>query len=151
MAMSRKALAIWYALIVALGVFGVWLGAAAHDSSDIRRWLGLVALLAAVLALVVVYHRDLRASEREKEIEWRRAKAYGKTRFLLTRLLFSQVVWLPDAFAAASHLFQTRSFRGLPAPSPASFVFAFACAAFSVAWSLFWWHRQERLRSSGAG
>src|SRR5437588_11107118 len=114
--MSRKTLGICYALIVTLGVVGVWLGAVARDSTDVRRWLGLAALLAAISALVVVYQRDLRPSEREKEIEWRHAQAGGKTRFLLTRLLLSQIVWLPEVVAATVHFFKMGSFRGLSAP-----------------------------------
>ena len=130
-----------------LGIVGVWLGAVETDSTDIRRWLGLVALVAAVSALVVVYQRDLRPTPREKQIEWRRAKGYGKARFVLTRILLSQVVWLPDAFAAAAHLFKTGSLRGLSVPPPSTFVIAFVAAAFIVTWSLVWWHRHEKLRS----
>ena len=147
MAMSRKSLALWYALIVALGILGVWLGSVAHDSSDVRRWLGLAALLGAVSVLVVVYHRDLRQSERDKEFDWHRAQAHGKTRFILTRLVLSQVVWLPEVTVAVGHLLQTGSLRGLSAPQPSAYLFAVAAAVFSVTWSLFWWHRQERLRS----
>jgi hypothetical protein len=147
MALSRKTLVIWCAAIVALGISGVWLGAIARDASDIRRWLGLAALVAAISLLIVGSQRDLRLSQREKDAQWRRAKAYGKTRFILTRVLISQLVWLPDLVSAVTTFIQTRSWGRLSAPAPSAYVFAFAAAALTVMWSLFWWHRQERLRS----
>src|SRR5437588_5349156 len=102
MALSRKTLVIWCAVIVALGVSGVWLGAIARDASDIRRWLGLATLVVAISLLIVGSQRDLRLSQREKDAQWRRAKAYGKTRFILTRVLISQLVWLPDLVSAVT-------------------------------------------------
>jgi len=147
MALSRKTLVIWCGAIVALGVSGGWLGAMARDASDTRLWLGSAAMIAAIALLVVGLQRDLRLNQREKEAQWRRAKTYGKTRFILSRVLISQLVWLPDLVRVATTFIQTRSLGRLSAPAPSAYVFAFATAAVAVMWSLFWWHRQERLRS----
>jgi hypothetical protein len=147
MALSRKTLVIWCGTIVALGIFGVWLGAMARDASDIRLWLGSAAMVAAIALLVAGLQRDLRLSRREKDAQWRRAKSYGKTRFVLSRVLISQLVWLPDVVRAAKTFIQTRSLGPLSAPAPSAYAFAFATAAVAVMWSLFWWHQQERLHS----
>jgi hypothetical protein len=133
-------------MIVTLGIIGVWLGSVAVDSTDIRRWLGLVALIAAGVGIVVMYLRHVRPSEREKQIQWQQIRSRGKARFVLRQVLVSQVVWFPILFGAAYELYRTGSLTASSAPPRWWYIIAAANALFSVAWSLTWWHRQEKIR-----
>ena len=146
--MSRRNLAFAYIIIVTLGILGVWLGSVAADSGDIRRWLGLTMLLGAVCGLVVIYRRDLRPSEREKEIEWQRIRARGKLWFVLMQVLLSQVVWFPILFSGAYEFYKTRTWSALTLPPWWWFGLAVMGAVFNLIWSLTWWQRQERSRAN---
>jgi hypothetical protein len=144
--MSRTTVATSYLTIVTLGLVGAWFGSVAVDSTDVRLWLGAVALIAAVVGMVVVYLRHVRPSERKKEIAWQQIRSRGKARFVLRQLLVSQVVWFPTLFGAAYELYQTGSLTRASAPPRWWYIIAAANGLFSVAWSLTWWHRQEKLR-----
>jgi hypothetical protein len=146
--MSRTRLAFAYLIIVTLGILGVWLGSLAVDSGDVRRWLGLTMLLGAVFGLVVIYRRDLRPSEREKEIEWQRIRARGTLRFVLTQVLLSQIVWFPMICGGAYELYKTPTWSALTLPPWWWFALAAIGAVFSFVWSLTWWQRQGRLQAS---
>ena len=144
--MSRTTVATSYLTIVSLGLIGVWLGSIAVNSTDIRRWLGLVALTGAVVGMVVMYLRHVRPSEREKRTQWQLIRSRGKARFVLRQLLVSQVVWFPMLFGAAYELYKTGSLTASFVSSRWWYIIAAANALCSVAWSLAWWRRQEKTR-----
>src|ERR1051325_7447288 len=126
--MARSIVATTYLTIVILGFVGVWLGSVAIDSTDIRRWLGLAALIAAVAGMVVMYLRHVRPSRREKEIAWELIRARGKRRFVLRQVLVSQVVWFPILFGAAYELYRTGSLTALASPPRLWYIIAAANA-----------------------
>jgi len=115
--MSPRVVATSYSTIIILGLVGVWLGSVAVDSTDMRRWVGLATLLAAVVGLVVMYLCHVRPTKHETEIAWKQTWSRGRLRFVLRQVLVSQVVWFPILFGAAYELYKTRSLTALSAPS----------------------------------
>src|SRR6185295_9137613 len=104
--MSPRVVATRYSTIIILGLVGVWLGSVAVDSTDMRRWVGLATLLAAVVGLVVMYLCHVRPTKHETEIAWKQTWSRGRLRFVLRQVLVSQVVWFPILFGAAYELYK---------------------------------------------
>ena len=142
--MSRTNLAISYLLIVTLAISGLWLGSVSVDSGDVRRWIGLTLLLCAVGGLMLVYRRDLRLSAREKELVWQRIKAKGKVRYVVGRVLSSQLVWLPLLFGGLFDIYTYGTWRSVSLPPWWWMVLAALGAPMAFIYSMSWWHRQER-------
>jgi hypothetical protein len=125
---------------------GGWFGSVATDFSDFRFWVGLAALIAAGVAMVVVYLGHVRLSRREKEIAWKHTRSRGKLRFVLRQLVVSQLVWLPLLFGAAYDLYKTGSLTGLSRSSRWWYIIAVANGFFSLVWSLASWHRRDKMQ-----
>jgi hypothetical protein len=142
--MSSAVVTTSYLTIVIIGVVGVWLGSVAVDSTDMRRWIGLAALIAAVVGMVVMYMRHVRPTQREKEIAWEQIRSRGKRQFVLRQVLVSQAVWFPILFGAAYELYKTGSLTALSTPPRWWYVIAASNAVFSFVWSLASWRRQEK-------
>jgi hypothetical protein len=79
--LSSKGRAVGLALILDLGVLGVWLG------SHTRFWLGLIAILVALVGVLVMSHLDLRLTEEEKRRGWQSIRNHGKLRYVGRQVL----------------------------------------------------------------
>ncbi len=79
--MLSKGRVLGPALIVMLGLLGLWFG------SYSQFWLGLIAFFLAFAGLVVMSHLDLRSSELERRNGWKRIREQGKLRYLGRQVL----------------------------------------------------------------
>jgi hypothetical protein len=105
---------------------------------------GLTLLLGAAVGLVIVYQRDLRPSQQEKWVQWQRIKAKGKTRYVLTQMLWTQVVWLPIVLGSLFEIYKNGLGYSRSLPPWSWVVLAITGAPFAFVYSVVWWRRQER-------
>jgi drug/metabolite transporter (DMT)-like permease len=132
--LSSKSRTLGQILIVILGLLGLWLG------SHLQFWLGLIMFLGAAACFVVLFRRDLRPTEQERRIGWKRAEAKGKFRFVARQVLLSELALLP---LLAADLFNSYRNRELWNPRWLLTMCALM-AGGSVLSSLVWWYFQER-------
>jgi hypothetical protein len=117
-----------------LGFLGLWLG------SRSQFWLGLTVFLFALAGVVVMSHLDLRATEQERRIRWKRIREYGKLRYVVHQVLRG---WPVILFLLALDLSNTYQSGERWNPRFLTTFFAFLVGG-NVLISLGWWYWQER-------
>ena len=129
-----KSRALGPALIVMLGLLGLWLG------SHSQFCLGLIAFLVAFAGVMVMSHLDLRPTEQERRSGWQSILAHGKLRYVGRQVLRGWPVLL---FLLAIDL--SSSYQSGQPWDPRWFATFFALmVGGSVLISLCWWYWQER-------
>jgi hypothetical protein len=92
--MSRTRFFFTYIFLMALGLFGMWLGFRTRDASDLGTVLGALLVLGATVGLLFTFRHDLREPESEKRAEWERAKAKGRRHHVLSQIGFGVLCWV---------------------------------------------------------
>lgn len=131
---SSTARAFGPALIIVLGLVGLWLG------SHLQFWLGLIAFLIAFVGFVAMSHLDLRPTEEARRSRWKRIREYGKLRYVRSQVFRS---WPVLIFLLALDL--SSSYQSGKPWNPRWFATFFVLlAGGNVLISLGWWSWQER-------